>query len=129
MDTRELAAIFAGGCLGGLARAGVAEGLSAPPGQWPWATFLVNILGALLLGYSVTRLQERLPLSLYRRPFLATGLCGALTTFSTVMVEVLRMLDGRHWLLASSYTAASIACGFAAVLASTKLVRRARIAT
>jgi fluoride exporter len=82
-----------------------------------------------LLGYSVTRLQERLPLSLYRRPFLATGLCGALTTFSTVMVEVLRMFDGRHWLLASSYTAASVACGFAAVFASTKLVRRARIAT
>ena len=32
---------------------------------------------------AVTRLQERLALSRYRRPFLATGFCGALTTFST----------------------------------------------
>ena len=68
VDTRELAAIFLGGCVGGVLRAALAEGASHRPGQWPWATFLVNILGALLLGYLVTRMQERLPISLYRRP-------------------------------------------------------------
>jgi PII-like signaling protein len=40
----------------------------------------VNIFGAFLLGYFITRLQERLPLSAYRRPLLGTGFCGAFTT-------------------------------------------------
>ena len=81
-DRRELAAVFVGGALGTLARAGL-ETLAAPdPGRWPWVTFVVNIVGAFLLGYFTTRLLERLPLSSYRRPLLGTGLCGGLTTFA-----------------------------------------------
>jgi CrcB protein len=86
------------------------------------------MLGAALLGYFVTRLQERLPPSLYRRAFLGTGICGALTTFSTVMVELAKMLEGDHLVLAGAYAAASLVGGFAAVFLATKLVRRARIA-
>jgi CrcB protein len=125
IDRRELGAIFAGGFAGAVARAALVQSLPVRSGHWPWATFAVNIIGAFLLGYFITRLQERLPPSTYRRPFLGTGLCGALTTFSTMMVELLRMIDGAHWLLAGSYAAASIGCGLAAVLLSTKLVRRA----
>jgi len=128
MDRRELAAIFAGGFLGAIARAGLLEALPHDPGEWPWATFLANVVGAFLLGYTVTRLQERLPLSAYRRPFLGTGLCGALTTFSTMQLELLRMLDGSHVGLAAGYAAASLAVGFVAVAAATNLVRRASLA-
>ena len=127
LDRRELAAIFAGGCIGALARAALAQGLPVRPDAWPWATFAVNILGALLLGYLITRLQERLPPSMYRRAFLGTGFCGALTTFSTLMVELLRMIEGSHWTLALGYAAASVCCGLAAIFVSTKLVRRARL--
>jgi CrcB protein len=127
LDRQELAAIFAGGLVGALARAALAQSWTAGPDQWPWATFVVNMLGAALLGYFVTRLQERLPPSLYRRAFLGTGICGALTTFSTVMVELARMLEGAHLALAAGYAAASLVGGFAAVFLSTKLVRRARI--
>ena len=74
LDARELAAIFAGGFLGAIARAELVEALPHDPGEWPWATFVVNVAGAFMLGYFVTRLQERLPLSAYRRPFLGTGL-------------------------------------------------------
>ncbi len=108
-DNRELGAVFVGGALGTLARAGLAV-LAAPhPAQWPWATFFVNIVGAFLLGYFSTRLLERLPLSSYRRPLLGTGLCGGLTTFSTMQVETLRMLEHHHYGLAIGYTSASIA--------------------
>jgi fluoride exporter len=127
LDRQELAAIFAGGCLGALARAALAQSLPARPDSWPWATFSVNVLGALMLGYLITRLQERLPPSMYRRAFLGTGFCGALTTFSTLMVELLRMIEGRHWALALGYAAASVCCGLAAIFLSTKLVRRARL--
>src|SRR5215212_11902100 len=110
-DARELAAIFAGGVAGGLARAVLSEALPHAAGEWPWATFAVNVLGAFLLGWLATRLQERLPLSAYRRPLLATGLCGALTTFSTMQIELLEMLDGRHFALAAGYAAGSVVAG------------------
>ncbi|UGS33793.1 fluoride efflux transporter CrcB [Capillimicrobium parvum] len=127
LDGRELAAIFAGGCAGALARAGLAEAVAAHPGQWPWATFAVNVAGAFLLGWFITRLTERLPLSSYRRPLLGTGFCGALTTFSTVQVELLRMIDAGDGGLALGYAAASLAAGFAAVLLATNLSRRTRL--
>ena len=127
-DRRELAAIFVGGFAGAIARAGLAEALSADR-SWPWATFIVNVVGAFALGYFTTRLQERLPLSAYRRPLLGTGFCGALTTFSTMQVELLRMLDRDQLVLALGYAGASIGVGFLAIAAATNLVRRARLAS
>jgi fluoride exporter len=127
-DRRELAAIFAGGFIGAVARALVADALPHDRGAWPWATFLVNIAGAFVLGYVVTRLQERLPQSAYRRPLLGTGFCGALTTFSTMQLELLTMLDAGRGGLALGYASASIAAGLAAVAVATNVVRRARIA-
>ena len=88
---------------------------------------MVNVAGAFLLGYFVTRLQERLPLTRYRRPFLGTGFCGAFTTFSTMQVELLRMVDHGDLGLAAAYAAASIVAGFAAVWVATSVVRRVRV--
>lgn len=126
-DARELGAIFAGGAAGAVARAALAQALPVHTGSWPWATFAVNLAGAFLLGYFTTRLQERLPLSAYRRPLLGTGFCGGLTTFSTMQVELLRMLDASDIGLAVGYALASVAGGFLAVALATNLVRRARL--
>ncbi|MDX6664845.1 MAG: fluoride exporter [Solirubrobacteraceae bacterium] len=128
IDRRELGAIFAGGFVGAIARAALAETFTHRANEWPWATFAVNVFGAFLLGYFVTRLQERLPLSSYRRPLLGTGFCGALTTFATMQVELLKMIDTQCWGLAIGYASASVAAGFAAVFVATNLVRRARVA-
>jgi CrcB protein len=86
------------------------------------------VVGGFALGYFITRLQERLPLSAYRRPFLGTGFCGALTTFSTMQVELLEMLDAGRLGLAVAYSSVSIAAGFAGVFVATNLVRRAGLA-
>ncbi|MDT5100073.1 MAG: fluoride exporter [Mycobacterium sp.] len=126
-DGRELAAVFVGGAIGTLGRAGL-ETVAAPdPGRWPWPTFIVNIVGAFLLGYFVTRLLERLPTSSYRRPLLGTGLCGGLTTFSTMQVETIKMLEHRHYGLAVGYTLASITAGLLAVYLATAMTRRVRV--
>ena len=115
----ELAAIFAGGFTGALARVALAEALPADAGQWPWATFLANVAGALALGYVATRVRER-----RRLQALGTGLCGALTTFSALQLELLLMLDGEHYALAAGYAAASVAAGLAAVTLGTRVTRR-----
>jgi CrcB protein len=119
-----IGAVFAGGAVGTLARAALSTAFPVTGTEWPWPTFAVNIVGAVLLGYFTTRLQERLPLSSYRRPFLGTGVCGGLTTFSTMQVEIVRMLDAHHIGLALAYAAASVACGLAAVQVATALTRR-----
>ena len=125
VDRRELLAVFAGGAVGAVARALTGEALPHDPGTWPWATFTVNVAGAFLLGWLVTRLQERLPPSPYRRPLLGTGFCGALTTFSTFQVELLDMLDADRAGLAAAYAEASLAAGCVAVALATNLSRRA----
>ena len=127
VDRRELAAIFAGGFIGAVIRAQLAEALPHGSAEWPWATFAVNVAGAFALGYFTTRLQERLPLSSYRRPLLGTGFCGALTTFSTMQLELLGMLDDERYWLAAAYALVSVAAGFAAVAVATNVVRRARV--
>jgi fluoride exporter len=126
-DRRELEAMYAGGVIGALARVGLAEALPHGVDAWPWATFIVNMVGAALLGWFATRLGERLPPSTYRRPFLATGLCGALTTFSTLQLELFEMVDGGYLPLALAYAAATIAGGFACVHLATVATRRARV--
>jgi CrcB protein len=125
-DRRELAAIFCGGIVGALARTGLAQAFPDSAHGWPWAIFAVNVLGAFLLGYFVTRLAERLPTSAYKRPFLGTGLCGALTTFSTVQLELYKMVQAHEWSLALGYAVATLTASFAAVALATALVRRVR---
>jgi CrcB protein len=127
IDRRELAAIFVGGFIGAIARAELVELFPNSANEWPWATFIANLAGAAALGYFVTRLQERLPLSAYRRPFVGTGLCGALTTFSAMQLELVRMLEDGEVALAAAYATISIAAGFLAVAAATNAVRRGRL--
>jgi CrcB protein len=127
VDRRELAAIFAGGALGALGRTALSQALPHAADSWPWSTFTVNVVGALLLGYFATRLQDRLAPSTYWRPFLGTGLCGGLTTFSTMQLELIRMIDGRHYWLAVGYGSASIVAGMVAIALATVVTRRVRL--
>ena len=119
-------AILAGGGAGALARAAVAEALPHAAGAWPWATFSVNVLGALLLAWLTTRLTEMVAPTRYWRFLLGTGLCGALTTFSTLQVETIRLAKDGHAALAAGYAATSIAVGMAVAVAATVAARRRR---
>ncbi len=129
IDRRELGAIFVGGAAGALTRVWLGIELSSGATRWPWATFIINVTGAAGLAYFATRLQERLPQSTYRRPFLGTGFCGAYTTFSTVQVEIYAMLHRNKYGLAVGYAVASVSAGYLAIWLTTALVRRTRLVT
>jgi CrcB protein len=125
-NPRELAAVFAGGAAGTLARIALSRLPVADAPSWPWITLAVNLGGAFALGYLATRLQERLPLSTYRRPLLGTGLCGGLTTFSTMQVELVKILADHRYGLAVAYAAVSLVGGLLAIHLASAAVRRSR---
>jgi fluoride exporter len=126
-DLRRLAAIYVGGVLGALARVGLAEAAPHGPGGWPWATFAVNMAGALALGYFVARLRDH-PEDSLAHPFLTTGICGTLTTFSTMQLELFEMVNAGHLGLAAAYVAATLAVGYAFVRIGIALEYRPEVA-
>jgi len=123
IQERLLLAIFVGGMAGALVRAGLEQAFPASGDGWPWATFCVNIAGTLVLAYFATLLQERLPPSTYPRPFVGTGFCGALTTFSALQIEVIKLFRNDHQALAVTYMATSVIVGLLAIHVATVLVR------
>jgi len=122
-DFRRLAAIYAGGVLGALARVALAEQTPHGPGHWPWGTLVVNMAGAGLLGFFVARLRDH-PEDSLAHPFLTTGICGTLTTFSTLQLELFEMIDAGRLGLAAAYVATTLAVGFLFLRAGIALERR-----
>lgn len=127
LDRREITAIFVGGAIGTLARAALSEAFPSSATAWPWPVFAVNIVAAFILGFAVTRLQERLPLSSYRRPLIGTGICGGLSTFSTMQVELVKMIGAHAWGLAVAYAVVSVIAGYAAIHLATAAARHVRV--
>lgn len=113
---RVLAVIAAGGILGSLARYGLALALPALSGTFPWATFLANVSGSLLLGLLLVILAEVLAPSRYLRPFLGVGVLGGYTTFSTYTSDARSLLAVGHGPLALAYVFGTLAACLLATL-------------
>ena len=109
-----VAVVFLGGAAGAVARTWIAEHWSAQHGVWPWGTFAVNVAGTLVLG-ALLAAQRTTP---RMRGLVGTGLCGGLTTFSTLCVEATGMPAGR----AVAYVAATVAAGLLAASVGRRLV-------
>jgi fluoride exporter len=117
-----LAAIFVGGCLGGLARYATVRAWPVEPGSFPWPTLAVNLSGALLLAVLLV-FAGRVWQSRYARPLLGTGFCGAFTTFSAVVVDSDRLLASGSAGTALGYLAASFLGGLVVAFAGVVLAR------
>ncbi|MEU8913767.1 fluoride efflux transporter CrcB [Streptomyces nigrescens] len=91
---------------------------------FPWGTFTVNVAGSLILGL-VTGAVAAGAASSHVQLLLGTGLCGALTTYSTFSYETLRLAaDGaRGWAAANAVLSvlATLAAAFAGVAAARAL--------
>jgi CrcB protein len=58
---------------------------------FPWGTFLVNVVGSLVLGVTAGVVSGTAPPWVF--PLVGTGFCGALTTFSTFTYETVRLAE------------------------------------
>ena len=97
--------------LGGTARYGVEHILPVRDDGFPWGTFVVNVGGALVLGFLLVLILELWPARRYLRPLLAIGFLGSFTTFSTWMLQVYELADADRMGLAVGYLGFTVATG------------------
>ncbi len=112
-----LCLVAVGGALGTAARYGVSRALPTVTGHWPTGTFVVNMVGAFVLGALLEGLARRGPDVGWRqeaRLLVGVGFCGGLTTFSTLAVEADLLVRSSDAGLALAYAAGSVVCGLVA---------------
>lgn len=114
-DLDVLGVIAAGGVVGSLARFGVSEAWPRSGTGFPWATFTVNVTGCLLIGVLLWVVLEVGVTGRYARPFLAVGVLGGFTTFSTYSMETADLLRDGAVAVAAGYALASLVAGLLAV--------------
>ncbi|MGB9632146.1 MAG: fluoride efflux transporter CrcB [Chloroflexaceae bacterium] len=120
----NLVAIALGAALGANLRYGLSTWAAQRFGTaWPYGTFLVNVLGCLVIGILLTLAATRLSLSEPLRLFLVTGLLGGFTTFSTFGYESFTLITRGDWLGAGLYIGGSVIVGLAAVFLGASLAR------
>lgn len=108
--------VAVGGAFGALARYGLGGLIQARSGStYPWGTWVVNVVGSLLIGFSM-RVLEGVPASPEVRALVTIGLLGGFTTFSTFSYEAVALLQARAWVSAAAYALGSVTVGLAAVL-------------
>jgi CrcB protein len=127
-----LGVISAGGVLGALARYGLVSAWPHRPDRFPWATFVTNVSGCLLIGVLMVLITEVWSAHRLLRPFLGVGVLGGYTTFSTYAVDVQQLVAAGAARTGLAYLAGTLGAALAAVyagIALTRLATRAHPAT
>lgn len=122
---KEVILVFLGGGIGSVLRYLVSKSFTGwINNPFPYSTFLVNIIGCFLIGIFLT-LPERFDwFTLEYRLFLATGICGGFTTFSTFSYENFALIKEGDYMYFVSYTILSFAIGLSATFLGMYLVKK-----
>ncbi|MFD5174200.1 fluoride efflux transporter CrcB [Nocardia sp. NPDC058379] len=123
LDPAVLAAISVGGGLGATARFGVAQWWPVRPGEFPWSTLTVNVVGCFAIGVLMVTVTELWAAPKLVRPFLGIGVLGGFTTFSTFGLELRRLIDTGAVATAVAYLGLSMLAGLGAVVVAMAATR------
>lgn len=112
-----LVAVALGGAIGASGRWAVARGVDAAgwsdsAAGWPWATLIVNLVGAFLIGLAARNVVR----DTTAWAFTVTGVLGGFTTFSALAVELNDLADADRLPLALAYAAVTLTAGVAATM-------------
>ncbi|MGA7935456.1 MAG: fluoride efflux transporter CrcB [Kovacikia sp.] len=118
-------AISLGAIAGALSRYYLTLGCS----QWlgttfPFGTFVINLSGALIMGFFVTLAVERTIISPDLRLVIAVGFLGSYTTFSSYQLDTEKLLMTGSWQITLLYWSGSASLGVLCLELGTYLARR-----
>ena len=119
-----LVAVAIGGMIGATARYALAQAITTPDHGFPIATFVTNVVGSLMLGMFVSAGADRVTTRRYLRPFVAVGVIGSFTTFSTFAIENVVLVDRGDLSVAVLYVVATLVAGLGAARLGIDVVRR-----
>jgi CrcB protein len=126
MSIPNLLAVAAGGVVGAIARYLVYLATGHLLGHgFPYATLIVNVAGSFAMGALVEIMALTWSASTAMRLFLAVGLLGSFTTFSTFSLDFVVLYERRQLLLTGVYATASVALSIGALFTGLYVVRRA----
>lgn len=104
-----------GGALGAMARFGLGGLVGTPANGFPLATFVINVLGSLSMGLLVGALAKLTPAWGHEvRLFLAVGVLGGFTTFSSFSLEAVSLMEKGELVLMAAYVIGSVVLGLTA---------------
>jgi len=83
------------------------------PSSFPWATLVINVTGSLLLGIVTGAVVAHGEPTVWKT-VVGTGFCGGYTTFSTAMVETLRLAQGKATIATMTYALGTLVAATAA---------------
>ena len=125
MSITGLIAVAAGGAVGAVARYLVYATIGHLPATgFPYATLAVNVVGSFAMGALVETMALAWNGSLTMRLFLATGVLGSFTTFSTFSLDFVVLFERRAWIACALYAFGSVVLSIGALIAGLALVRR-----
>jgi fluoride exporter len=112
-----------GGLIGSLCRYGCTLMLSQQPGTTPWGTLASNLAGCFVIGMVSQIAADTELLTPAARLFLATGFCGGFTTLSSLIYELIQMVQAREWLHAMLYLNGTFFGAVATFLLGTMMIK------
>lgn len=113
-----------GGAIGSSVRFAAGEAMRRVPAftHFPWATLLINVVGSLVIGWFM-RWSTTADATPQVRAFVAIGICGGFTTFSTFAAENLALLQGGQVARAALHAALSLTLTVGAAFVGYTLAR------
>lgn len=116
--------IAAAGAAGTLSRYGLSALVHSIMGHdFPWGTFIVNILGCFLFGFIWSLEEHHLALGPQTRVIILTGFMGAFTTFSTFIFENNQLLSTSQWIQLAANLMLQILIGLVALAGGIYIAR------